>query len=463
MLSSPAAPARLVPLVLLLAGCPKAPATGGAPVAADAWLDLGADVPAACLSSVPAAERPSAADRKAIDAARASLLAGTAPDLATLPDHPSADVVRGGASMLAGDMEAARVAFRDLANAWPDDPCLGQAAAYTSMVTGRIEYAEPYLKTAMKGDATHPDVGVPAAVLVVQLRGDTDEALQLLRRVHEAHPDHLRTRAWLGRLLAQRGELDIALPHLKAAHAAGLRVTGELAVSAFALGDTAAYLSVAGRSPPLSVDLREVDDPLAAYLDLLQMGENDKLIAIFETTKGDLHCELFWRSAPVTVATFVGLARGTGPWTDPRTGQPGTGALYENIVFHRVIPEFMIQTGDPLGQGTGGPGFRFQDEIDSALAFDRPGRLGMANSGPHTNGSQFFITEVPVPHLNGKHTIFGQCDPGAVAVTKAIARVPRNQMDAPLEPVVLERVRIEARPPGPGAPPAPAPVPAPEG
>lgn len=445
----------------VLAGCPKSgsPATVTAP--AEMWLDLGPDVPALCVSSVPAAERAPAAARKQIDVARDTLRGGTAPDISALPEHPSADAIRGAARMLGQDMEGARVEFRDLANAYPDDPCLGQAAAYTAMVTGQISYAEPYLKTAMKGDASHPDVGVPAAVLVVQLRGDTNEALRILRKVHEAHPDHLRTRAWLGRLHAQRGEYDVALPHLKAAKKAGLRVTSELAVAAYTTGDTEAYLSVAGRSPPLSQDLTALDAPMAAYREMVGLEENTRLIAILETSMGDLHCELFWEQAPVTVAAFVGFANGTGPWTDPRTEQPGVGPLYRNIVFHRVIPEFMIQTGDPLGRGSGGPGFRFQDEIDLGLGFDRPGRLGMANSGPNTNGSQFFITETPAPHLTGKHTVFGQCDPGAIAVAKAIARVPRDQGDKPIEPVRLQQIRIENRPLTAVESPSPTPVPAP--
>ncbi len=438
---------RALLLTLALAGCPpKAPVGTPTPGGVDVWMGLGDDVPGVCLAHLPDADRPGAGDRRLLDAARAELLAGNPVDTSTLPAHPAAKVTLAGLAMREARAEDARVLFRDLANQWPTDPCLGQAAAYSAMVAGRIEYAEPYLKAALKGDPTHPDVGVPAAVLVIQLRGDIDEALTILRKVHEAHPEHIRTRAWLGRLLAQRGELDIALPHLKVAHDAGLRVDGELAVAAYALGDIGAYLSVAGRAPPMPVDVRAEADPLKAYHDLLGVEDNSKLMAIFETTMGDLHCELFWKSAPVTVATFVGLADGRTPWTHPRTGAAGEGALYSNIVFHRVIPDFMIQTGDPLGTGTGGPGFRFQDEIDTNVHFDRPGRLGMANSGPHSNGSQFFITEVPVPHLDGKHTIFGQCDPGAIAVTKAIARVPRNQMDAPATPVILQRVRIEVRP-----------------
>ena len=133
--------------------------------------------------------------------------------------------------------------------------------------------------------------------------------------------------------------------------------------------------------------------------------------AIFHTTAGDLTCELFPSNAPKTVAEFHRSGH-RQPKNGPilLTGQKTTRPLYDGTIFHRVIPSFMIQGGDPLGRASGGPGYQFEDEFDSSLTFDRPGRLAMANSGPNTNGSQFFITEVPTPHLNGRHTIFGQCD-----------------------------------------------------
>ncbi|MEC7949546.1 MAG: peptidylprolyl isomerase [Myxococcota bacterium] len=160
---------------------------------------------------------------------------------------------------------------------------------------------------------------------------------------------------------------------------------------------------------------------------------------------GALECELYWDKAPVTVGNFVGLARGTQPWVDPRTGAPGEGSFYAGTILHRVIPEFMIQMGDPTGTGSGDPGYRFPDELAPDLRFDRPGLLAMANSGPATNGGQFFVTEVPTAHLSGRHTIFGACDEAAIATVKQIARVPRDEMDKPIEPVVLERVEIKAR------------------
>jgi peptidyl-prolyl cis-trans isomerase A (cyclophilin A) len=165
--------------------------------------------------------------------------------------------------------------------------------------------------------------------------------------------------------------------------------------------------------------------------------------AVIETSMGNLRCKLFPKEAPKTVANFIGLAEGTKDWTDPATGQVKHGVpLYSGTIFHRVIPNFMIQGGDPLGTGTGDPGYKFEDEIVPSLTFDRPGRLAMANAGPGTNGSQFFITEVPTLHLNGHHTIFGQCDEASVDLVKKIARVPRNARDMPTTPVRVTKIVI---------------------
>jgi peptidyl-prolyl cis-trans isomerase A (cyclophilin A) len=147
--------------------------------------------------------------------------------------------------------------------------------------------------------------------------------------------------------------------------------------------------------------------------------------AVFHTSAGEIKCELFMDKAPKTVSNFIGLASGKKDWTDPATGQPQHNKpLYDGTIFHRVIPNFMVQGGDPLGQGIGGPGYKFEDEFDASLAFDQPGRLAMANSGPNTNGSQFFITDVPTPWLTGRHTIFGQCDQSGQAVVKKIEAMP---------------------------------------
>jgi peptidyl-prolyl cis-trans isomerase A (cyclophilin A) len=185
--------------------------------------------------------------------------------------------------------------------------------------------------------------------------------------------------------------------------------------------------------------------------------------AIIHTTAGDLRCELFPDKAPKTVANFVGLATGKKDWTSPSTGKlERNHPFYDGVIFHRVIPEFMIQGGDPLGTGTGGPGYKFEDELRPDLLFDRPGRLAMANSGPNTNGSQFFITEKAQPGLNPcfdeggcqrgfrlvpkgtGYTIFGQCDETSVELVKRIARMPRDPGagDRPRDPVKMTHVEI---------------------
>jgi peptidyl-prolyl cis-trans isomerase A (cyclophilin A) len=164
--------------------------------------------------------------------------------------------------------------------------------------------------------------------------------------------------------------------------------------------------------------------------------------ATLKTSKGDIRVVLYPDTAPKTVANFVGLATGERAWTDPATNERQERPLYDGTIFHRVIPQFMIQGGDPLGSGRGGPGYSFEDEVDGPYRFDGPGYLAMANSGPDTNGSQFFITEVATPWLDGKHTIFGKVVEG-MEVVQAIVRSDRDQRDRPLEDIVVERIEIE--------------------
>ena len=166
--------------------------------------------------------------------------------------------------------------------------------------------------------------------------------------------------------------------------------------------------------------------------------------AIMDTTAGKMTCVLFPDKAPIGVKNFIGLATGTRDWKNPVSGSTKHNVpLYDGTIFHRVIPNFMIQGGDPAGNGTGDPGYKFKNEVSSDLLFDKPGRLAYANSGPDTNGSQFFITEVATPHLNGNYTIFGQCDDATVELVKQIARMgtdPSN--DKPFRPVKINHIKI---------------------
>jgi peptidyl-prolyl cis-trans isomerase A (cyclophilin A) len=165
--------------------------------------------------------------------------------------------------------------------------------------------------------------------------------------------------------------------------------------------------------------------------------------AILHTNHGDITINLFGDHAPKTVANFVGLATGAKEYADPETGRQTTGKFYDGLVFHRIIEGFMIQGGDPLGSGIGGPGYKFADEFHPELSFNKPYLLAMANAGANTNGSQFFITLGPTPHLNRRHTIFGEvADQASRDVVDAIGRVPTGRNDRPAEDVVIESVDI---------------------
>jgi peptidyl-prolyl cis-trans isomerase A (cyclophilin A) len=185
------------------------------------------------------------------------------------------------------------------------------------------------------------------------------------------------------------------------------------------------------------------------------------LYATLKTSQGDIVVRLFSKDAPKTVANFVGLASGEKEWRDPRSGGKSTKPLYDGTTFHRVIPDFMIQGGDPTGTGMGDPGYRFEDEFQSGRTFDKVGLLAMANAGPNSNGSQFFITTSMPTYLNNKHTIFGEVVQGYDVVTK-IGGVPRDNRDRPQTPVVISRVVLSDKAPPSVKFPAPAPKKAPE-
>ena len=205
--------------------------------------------------------------------------------------------------------------------------------------------------------------------------------------------------------------------------------------------------SAAVATPPAPASNDEVRPPVAADLATYEKnikGSGNKLSATIDTSMGTFHCELFADKAPMTVANFIGLATGQKPYIDGEGKEQKGKPFFDGLTFHRVIPEFMIQGGDPKGTGTGGPGYDFNDEINPELKM-QPGTLAMANAGKKpdgggTNGSQFFITEIAPDWLNGKHTIFGQCNP--VDLVKQIARVPKEPGDKPTTPVVIKHVTI---------------------
>jgi peptidyl-prolyl cis-trans isomerase A (cyclophilin A) len=209
-------------------------------------------------------------------------------------------------------------------------------------------------------------------------------------------------------------------------------------------------------TPPASPSASEVPDAPQATSEATTVPNGP--FVVMDTSMGRITCQFYEKQAPKAVANFIGLAEGTKDWTDPATKKVQHHKPYfDGTIFHRVIPQFMIQGGDPTGTGTGDPGYVFDDEFDPGLNFDRPGRLAMANSGPNTNGSQFFITEQAGDFLDQHYTLFGQCDDASVEVVKTIARVERDSNDRPLSPVTLKRVTIVdsldqlAAPPSPPA------------
>ena len=247
-----------------------------------------------------------------------------------------------------------------------------------------------------------------------------------------------------------------------------------------ALALAAAFASAQTSTPPPATtpaapDSQLPDSPGAAVPPKVTIEPTGPQV-VFDTTMGRLTCQLFDRQSPIATANFVGLATGAKDWTDPNTQQKVHGKpFYDGTTFHRVIPNFMIQGGDRKGDGSGDAGYFFDNENAPDLTFDVPGRLAMANAGPNTNGTQFFITEVPYPDLDGKYTIFGQCDAHSVLMVASIARVPRNASDKPDTAVVLTKVTIvpagnplppapagSAAPAGPNTPSIPPPMPTPK-
>ena len=229
-------------------------------------------------------------------------------------------------------------------------------------------------------------------------------------------------------------------------------------IDLLALSLALAVVPAFGQAAPPPADLP--DAPIATKAATPEPVPTGPTIVI-DTTMGRLTCKTFDKQAPNAVANFIGLAEGTKDWTKTADGPKRHGKrFYDGLTFHRVIPGFMIQGGDPVGDGSGDPGYYFPDEIDPALTFSVPGRLAMANSGPNTNGSQFYITEDAVAELNGKYTIFGQCDAHTVLMVASIARVQRDRNDKPVDSVVINRVTIvregQPMPPEPALPATPA-------
>ena len=337
-----------------------------------------------------------------------------------------------------------------LADAHPDDGCAASTAALAVWAAGDRARATALLLRARTSDPDDPRIAFLAWFLSVP--ADPDQAT-VLAQGRQALPDHPGLALATGVGALQDGRIDAAIDALQQARGAGLPEADGPLLQAYFLSDRRGpYLALASRlGLPLGDGgaIATARDPEASLAEVLGTEVDADLTAVLHTTLGPIPCRLRPDLAPVTVANFVGLSRGTQPWHDPRSDSVVTSPLYPGTPFHRVIEGALIQGGDPLGLGIGGPGYQFLDEVVPAdrggPRFDRPGVLAMANSGPHTNGSQFFITGSAAPHLDGHHTIFGQCDEAGVDVVRHIAGVEVDGDDRPLDPVLLERVEIVVR------------------
>ena len=433
--------------MLLGAGCaPKdGPKTN---VDDETWLTGRPGYPAVCLSKISAAGRLGS-DQTAYANALAALQEGDAVAAraaieSATDGHPAMDGLSGVLALLEGRPLDARPVYRGLAADWPEDGCVLHTAGVVYLSAGLGRLARGFVRSAIRLQPDEIETHYLNG-LVERAAGDEESAARAFRDVVQRSPGHPGASLALASYHLARGDGLLAVPMLKSARDGGLNVGDTLARALYRAGEVGPYIAEASRLGwPLGDGggLAAADDPLAGFAELLEVGEDQKLIAEFSTSAGILECELFWKEAPVTVGNFTGLATGRQAWRDPRTGEPGEGPLYSGTVFHRVIPEFMIQGGDANGDGTGDPGYRFPDEIVPSLRFDVPGRLAMANSGPDTNGSQFFVTDVPTPHLNAKHTIFGQCTEASLEVVRKMARIPRNAQDMPLTAIELESITL---------------------
>jgi cyclophilin family peptidyl-prolyl cis-trans isomerase len=423
------------------------------------WLPAG-DGLSACASSVPTARPIAGRDRASFVAAVQTLdRLGREPSeegwaafdasLLTLKPHPAVASLKLIGDLLRGvDVSGPAVLLSD---AFPADGCL----ALTSGLALRRADEAPDLDQVQSryGRAwiarKHPEIALQMAAIALA-RGEVGRAEDLYRKGAQLDPNYPGLQRLAIELSIGQDNTMAVAEQLQALYDAGdSTVIGPLLRARYEQGRMDDYLRLAARSGAPTggaSTLAEAAYPMRELRTHLGLADGEQLVATFQFGNRVMSCTLFVEQAPITVASFVGLARGTQPWIDPRTGEAGEGSLYDGTILHRVIPEFMIQGGDPLGEGTGGPGYAFRDELHPSLRFDRPGRLAMANSGPATNGSQFFVTEVPTPHLDGKHTIFGQCEP--VNVVMELTRVPRDRNDRPKSAIVLQHVDITAVMPG---------------
>lgn len=423
----------------LLFACPKTP-SGPAPAAV--YLDLEATSPALCVSPVADAGSLGKAQDGWVDAV--GHLKAERADLA-LPilqqlEHPGAQAAMGAVQYVNEDISAARYTWLPLVDAHPEDPCLHEALALAYLELNKPELARTHANRAEALDPTSVNARYISALIDLN-EGDLDGGASRLRSLLLDNPNHVGANLLLGALYLSQGNAGLALPHLERAESGGLEAQETLVYAYFGVGRLGDYVRIGaklGWEPLQDLGLEDAEDPWATFMAAL----GDPKSVRMQTSMGEINCALFPEVAPVTVANFVRLARGEMEWINP-AGDAVMTPLYDGTVFHRVIPSFMIQGGDPAGDGTGGPGYAIPDEFHPSASFSQPGMLAMANAGPNTGGSQFFVTEAATSHLNGRHTIFGQCDGASLDVVYRMARVRTDRSNVPNEPIVLESVIIE--------------------
>ena len=435
----------------LSVGCPPKNAAPTASSEPATWLSGRSGYPGVCLSRVAEAgalRGDKVAFDNGVQALQEGDIAGAkaAVESATT-EHPALDGLAGAIALVEGRPLDARPIYRDLASTWNEDGCIQHTAGVVYLSAGLGRMARGFVRSATQLQPDETETRYVAG-LVERAAGDEEAAARAFRDVVQRRPDHAGASAALAGYHLERGDGLLAVPMLRVARDGGIEVGDSLARALYRAGERGEYIAEASRLGwPLGDggELATAADPMTAYREMVGVGPEGGLWVHLDTTAGTISCELHWEAAPVTVGNFVGLATGTQAWTDPRTGAAGEGPMYPGTLFHRVIPGFMVQGGDPLGDGSGGPGYRFADEIDPGLRFDRPGLLAMANAGPGTNGSQFFVTDVATPHLNARHTIFGECTEASIQTVLKMGQLPRGASDKPLTPIVLEQLRFEGR------------------
>lgn len=435
----------LIPFFALGCSLWKKPPPG--PDAGMAWLDLepgSIEICVAALSDAPRLRNGKTVlpmVRQHIEAVQLDEARSLLTDLDT---HPQVEIHWAAIELLERNFDSAWQRVRGLLAQYPEDACLNHFAAVTQLLQGQWGLARGHADDAVTLSGGHAEMRFLQAIIADQ-QGMSETGAEFLRAAIAKDPMHEGASALLAAIYLENGDGELALPLLEVASDGGVDVSALLAPAYYDAGRLDDYIRVASRHGwPLgdAGALANELEPMAALGVQLGVGPLGRLVAELDTSMGTIRCDLLWKQTPVTVANFVHLAKGQQEWTHPETGETRTDPLYSGTIFHRVIPKFMIQGGDPIGMGTGGPGYSFVDEIHPSHRFDSPGLLAMANSGPNTNGSQWFVTEVPTPHLNGRHTLFGRCDEESLSIVQQIGSVARQPNDRPVEDVVLREIRI---------------------